>query len=364
MKKINLKSGAMAAVLAGTMALSMVPATAFANEATVSDQTGITKTWTVASKNQYDADQEFKFDLNYKGVNPINGNPTADPSKKSTTVTLKGRDLNAASNTDTKYTGSKSFADAFSGVNFSKPGEYYFELSEENTDNPNVKYDAQKYTVRVNVVWDDVAAGNVKVDSVQTIKGAFESVTKEYTKTDKTSANFNNTANGGNGSLAVTKKVTGMAANTSDKFTFTVKISGVKGTYAVNDTDENSDNAKTVTAKDGTIDATFSLDHDETVTIENLPNDATWTVTENANEKGYKLYDLKSSDTADKTASKANGTISNNDSDTATFTNDKGFAPQTGITMNSLGGIAIAVVAVAGGATLVISRRKRAGQDF
>jgi LPXTG-motif cell wall-anchored protein len=100
------------------------------------------------------------------------------------------------------------------------------------------------------------------------------------------------------------------------------------------------------------------------VTIKNLPNDATWTVTENANEKGYTLYDLKSSDTADKTVSKANGTISNNDYDTATFTNDKGFAPQTGITMNSLGGIAIAVVAVAGGATLVISRRKRAGQDF
>lgn len=216
----------------------------------------------------------------------------------------------------------------------------------------------------MNVVWDDVAASTVKVDSVQTIKGAYKSVTEKYTEADKTSANFNNTANGGNGSLAVTKKVAGAAANTSDKFTFEVKISGVKGTYAVSDTDTKSSNAKTVTATDGTIDATFTLDHDETVTIANLPNDATWTVTEKANDKGYTLGDVASSDTADKAASKANGKISDNDSDTATFTNNKGFMPQTGITMNMLPGIGIAVVAVAGGATLVISRRKRAGQDF
>lgn len=362
MKKINLKSGAMAAVLAGTMALSMVPGVALANQASVDSKTGITKTWTVASKNQYDANQEFKFDLVYKDVSAINNNETAVPSETSKTVTLKGSDLNKVS--DTEYTGSVSFADAFSGVTFSKPGEYYFELSEQNTGNPNVKYDNQKYTVRVNVVWDDVAAGTVKVDSVQTIKGAFKSVSQKYTEADKTEASFSNKANGGNGSLAVTKKVAGMAANTADKFTFTVKISGVKGTYAVNDTNENSGNAKTVTAKDGTIDATFSLNHGETVTINNLPNDATWTVTEGSNDKGYTLQNVESTDNADKDASKANGTITDNDTDTATFTNDKGFGPQTGVTMNMLPGIGIAVVAVAGGATLVISRRKRAGQDF
>ena len=49
---------------------------------------------------------------------------------------------------------------------------------------------------------------------------------------------------------------------------------------------------------------------------------------------------------------------------TVAYKNDKGFATNTGITMNTLPFVAVATVAVAGGAALVISRRRHAGEDF
>ena len=46
------------------------------------------------------------------------------------------------------------------------------------------------------------------------------------------------------------------------------------------------------------------------------------------------------------------------------YSNTKGFIPGTGITMNTLPFAVVATVAVAGGAALVISRRRHAGEDF
>lgn len=365
MKKINLKSGAMAAVLAGTMALSMVPATAFANEATVNDQTGITKTWDVASKNQYDDNQVFDFTLTYKGASKINGNDTAEPTGTPKTITLKGSDLKKVN--DTEYTGSVSFKKAFEGVTFSRPGEYYYELAETKGDNPNpnVKYDESKYTVRVNVVWANVAAGTVEVNSVQTIKGGFAGTDKTYTPADKVPAKFTNSA-AANDTLTVSKTVAGMAANTNDEFTYKLELTNAKGSYSYEKKGTGIDGSETGTIKSGD---TFTLKHGQTIIISNLPDGASYTVTE-TETKGYDSTDVTDEDTTTPESVKkgegaptGKGTISNG-GDTVAFTNNKGFMPATGVTMNMLPGIGIAVVAVAGGATLVISRRKHAGEDF
>lgn len=364
MKKINIKSGAMAAVLAGTMALSMVPATAFAADATAGatvTQTGtaITKDWTVASEAQYDENQSFSFDLTYVGA--TNGgysgnqvvkydNKVPEQNKTLKTVTLK--ELSKKGDTLT-YEKTLSQSDLFSGFTFETPGVYHFQLKENDVDNKNVVKDSSVYDVYVNVRWKDGSVSEPEVMSV---------TFKKTTDTDKSdSAAFDNTAKS-NHKLTVSKKVAGTAANTNDEFEFTLTVQNATGNYNV----KKGNDTETLTA--GTA-YTFKLKDGQKIEVQNLPEGATYTVQE-TNTKNYDSTDVADEDeTTPKNVEKGKGTptgqgIINTEDDTVAFTNNKGFAPQTGITMNSLAGIVVATVAVAGGVTLVIRRRNRAGEDF
>ena len=57
----------------------------------------------------------------------------------------------------------------------------------------------------------------------------------------------------------------------------------------------------------------------------------------------------------------ASGTIAATNN--VAFKNERGFAPDTGITMNTLPFVTVGIVAAVGGATLVISRRRRSSGD-
>ncbi|MEE6158816.1 FctA domain-containing protein [Olsenella sp. YH-ols2221] len=353
---------ATAAVLAGTMAF--MPATAFAvsfnDEAssTVAGTTVLNKEWDAASATQFNNTETFKFDVKYIGGSKV-GSWDYTESKLSTDTKIVTLSSEWAKNA--AGTVSKASLDAktlLAGYNFTTPGVYNFEVKEENTSNPNIKYDDNTYTVTVVVTMpEDYPTNSTPV---------IESVGVQKTvdgKTTKTPANFKNTA-AKNDSLKVSKKVAGAAANTGDQFTYKLTLEGAKGSYDYVITGDGATENDKGTIKSGD---TFYLKHNQQIEIKNLPENAKYTV-EETDTQDYDSTDIKDSDEAESTVKKgttptAKGTISA-DGDTVAFTNNKGFASQTGITMNTLPFVAVATVAVAGGAALVISRRRHAGEDF
>lgn len=349
-KQMNwIKRGAVAAVMAGLMGFAPVAA----NAATITDGQAtqpITKNWIVASQAQWSEKQEFKFKLTYLSATAINGNATADPTligeNKGTVSVTTG-----ASDTLT-HTGSIDLAELVKQFDFSAPGQYTFELTEVNdNNNSNIVWDTtSKYTVRVDVVWADPIAKTVQVDGVyilgsETI-GGLEKKASE--------AVFKNTP-AQNSTLTVSKTVAGVAANTADVFHYKLTVQGATGNYTV-----TLPNGDTETLAAG-VEYEFDLRHNEHITVSNLPSGATYTVTED--DTAYtETFKVDGADTAT-TGLTATGEI-DADGSTVAYINNKGFAPETGITMNTLPFVGIAAVAVAGGATLVISRKRRAGEEF
>lgn len=345
---------ATAAVLAGTMAF--MPATAFATvsfnddaSSTVAATTVLNKEWDAASKTQFNNDEVFTYDVTFKDAQPV-GSWTPD------TLSTETQKINLHSNwadnatSDLKSTASLTAKQLLGGYTFTNPGVYNFTVSEENTHNPNISYDTDSYTVTVVVT--------MPTDYPTHTDPVIESVgVKKTDGTGKTTANFTNTY-AANDSLTVSKTVSGTAAKTTDEFTYTLSLNGVKGSYNYTKTGGALQKAETGTIKDGD---TFTLTHGQQIVIENLPEGASYTVKETDT-----AYD--ESNTVDGTAStkdghEATGTIKKGGDEVA-FKNTRGFATGTGITMNTLPFVVVATVAVAGGAALVISRRRHAGEDF
>lgn len=355
---------ATAAVLAGTMAF--MPATALAITVSPNDKgaaTQITKTWEVPSPAQYSDDEEFTFALTYSEAKEINNIKTEDPTTAdgtvftSSNIVMEGKNFTA---NGTTYTANKTLADALSGINFSKPGQYYFTLTEIPGTDQDIVYNPTNasYKVRVDVVWALDAEGapttTAQIKDVQLLDAA------GTTKADV--AAFTNTDP--NGNLKVEKTVKGIAANTNDEFSFKAELKDkdgnpLTGSYEYTKT-EASGKITNDTYKSGDP---FTLKSGETFEIKNLPQGATYTVTE-TDAKGYDSTDVTAEGTTTQKTTTGSGTISNGDNDKVDFVNNKGFGPQTGITMNTLPFVAVGVMAVAGGAALVISRRRHAGEDF
>ena len=368
---------ATAAVLAGTMAF--MPMTAIATESDTPANYGTSQTIekTYNYGNTPLAAQDFTFKLEYKSAEKVGTNGYVTPTLKSgqdgkVTIQTPGTDDTP---NDQSVSKSSNLIDLVNEYNFTAPGSYTFELSEEKGSNPNISYDeTTKYTVRVDVVWDTLPTassnGTVKINGVALFAAG------ATTKSDK--ASFTNNSNAASGAFTVSKTVSGTAANTDDYFQYTLKLTTptqVSGSYTV--------------VKDGTgvatldsnnsYTATFYLKSGESVSVTGLPKGADYQVTEgtkvvtdsngtqsvadDAEDNGY-TETYKLNDATDYTA----GTVATGKVQDATTTvaykNDKGFATNTGITMNTLPFVAVATVAVAGVAALVISRRRHAGEDF
>lgn len=379
MKKINWKRGVVTAVTAGLM-LTSAPGVALAEGVKVTSSNApqkIEKTWTVASPYQYLSTQKFYFDLTYAGATAVNGNALQNFDSFET----KEVDLTTAGSKDSlEYTGDKAIYELLKDIEFTNPGVYYFNLTERdegNNINDSISYNTtdKQYTVQVTVVWDDVAQNTVKIEAVNLAEGAYGTASfAEGAKTD--TASFANNTNKANGELKLTKYVSGTAANTADKFTFDVSLEGLEPGY---DYQVTGTSGKVTGAVDITADesgkATLTgveIQHGGTLTISNLPKDATYEISEKGNGGYNKGTEVSGADTNPNVVSEAttvditaSGTIeATDDSDAVVYTNKNGFAADTGITANTLPFVAVAAVAVAGGVTLVISRRRRAGEDF
>ena len=336
---------ATAAVLAGTMAF--MPMTAFA---TTVDSTSnlVTKTWTAASNAQLNDTETFTYDLTFdsaktqqQGTNTLTDFSKFGTKKVNLTSTWK-----TSADGGATATANLTAAQLFGDTNFAAPGTYVFHLKEEQGSNPNITYSTAEYDIYVVVSWpDDYPTHDTPV--IKSIK-AHDAQGK---KTD--TASFTNSA-AANAGLKISKTVAGTAANTTDSFDYTLSVSGASGSYTVTKSD-----GTTAILTAGT-DYSFSLMHDQNIVVANLPVGATYTVTETDTdyEESNKIDNVASND-----GHVASGTIKNG-GDTVAYKNTKGFGPDTGITMNTLPFAVVATVAVAGGAALVISRRRHAGEDF
>jgi LPXTG-motif cell wall-anchored protein len=337
---------ATAAVLAGTMAF--MPMTAFA---TTVDSTSnlVMKTWTAASNAQLNDTETFTYELTFKNSTSQGTNTPTDFSNFGTKEVELTSNWKTSAKGGATATANLTAAQLFGETDFIAPGTYVFNLKEKAGSNPNISYSTAEYDIYVVVSWPD----DYPTHTTPVIK----SVMAHDAKGNKTeSASFTNSA-AASDSLTISKTVAGTAANTNDSFKYTLSVSGASGNYTVTKHSGTTDTTETLTA--GT-DYSFSLKHGESIVVANLPVGAKYTVTEADTdyEESNKIDNVASND-----GLVATGTIKTG-GDTVAYKNTKGFGPDTGITMNTLPFVAVGVVAVAGGAALVISRRRHAGEDF
>ena len=348
MKKFAKKLAA--ALMAGTLILGMA-VTSFAKEAITDDgtvsvtntSTGLTKTWEVADNTMFNDTETFTFTLTYAGEASVGTNATAAPKLNGTTmaaettskeVVIDNVDWADLADDSTEAITSKSFADIFDGITFSQPGVYSFTLSEEEGSNANIDYSEATYTIKVQITWDDVAQGTIKVDSicVYDINGK---------KVESNIAAFKNTPVDSE-TLTIYKEVTGNAASKNDEFEFTVKLTdGVSGTY------------KTSTGTIIAEEATFTLIHGQRFEIYNLPVGASYTITETDNG-GYTVKSVNGVETENATYE---GTIVKGGDNKIEYVNEKTVPSVTGLFLNFAPFVLIFAVAVAGCFVFFRSRR-------
>ena len=222
-------------------------------------------------------------------------------------------------------------------------GVYTYTIKETAGTTAGVDYDTDSVTMKVTVV-NGETLGTFKVESV--------SFAKNENKLANDEAAFNNTYTANK--LEVSKQVTGNLGDKSKYFDFTITLTGKDektvydkngytvsgGSYAENPTSIKVGETKT-----------FKLKHDDTITIENLPKDVTYTVEETAVPK----YTTTVNGT---NGNRAEGkTVSNKA--TQTFVNNKGGDIDTGINLTTLPYILVfaGVIIIAGAA--FIARRRR-----
>ena len=335
----RLKKNVVAAALAGSMVIAL-PGAAFATTVKDNDFT-VDKTWTAASKTQLNNTETFTFQIEFTGADKVGTwEPTAlSTDAKTRTLTAKWQDLAHDGDSASAPLAAKEL---FDGYDFQAPGVYKFKLTEVAGANPNIVYATNSYNVEVSVAMPaDYPTTTTPV--IQKIQ-----VKDDDKKADK--AAFANTAKA-NDSLTVSKKVAGTAANTQDEFSYTLKIEGARGSY---DAVKGNDKYTVEAGKD----FTFTLKHGESIEIKNLPDGAKYTVVEA--DTAYTEKNVADGVVGD---AQAAGTIKAGGSAVA-YTNEKGFAPATGVNSDTMPFVFGGLVVVAGAGALLISRKRRASEEF
>lgn len=338
----RLKKNVVAAALAGSMVIAL-PGAAFAT--TVEDNGfAVDKTWTAASNTQLNNTEAFTFEVQFKGATPQGSWKPAELSTAPVQRTLTA-DWKTIAGQGASANARLTAQQLFEGYDFTAPGTYNFTVKEIAGSNPNILYDGTEYNVEVVVSMPD----NYPASSTPVIR-EIKAKAANGDKADK--AAFANTAEASY-PLTVSKKVAGTAANTADVFSYTLTLEGVEGSYDF----VKGAEAGTVTAGEP---FKFTLKHGESIEIKNLPEGATYTVTEanTAYDENFAVDDDEA-----QAGAVAAGTIKAGGSKVA-YTNEKGFAPATGVNSDTMPFVFGGLVVVAGAGALLISRKRRASEEF
>jgi hypothetical protein len=262
-----------------------------------------------------------------------------------------------------------------SKVSFTDPGIYRYVITETAVtaaDDPGIAIYNNENT-RVLDVYVDVKSGDE--NALEIVGYLFHSSATEIAAT--TGGTYENKPDGFINTyttydLTLEKQVEGNQGNRNEFFTFNIVLSGAKaGTvYTVSTVDggktTSSDNPATLTAgSDGTLEATFKLKDDQSITIQGLTAATSYTITEDlADTKGYTVSYVKDTDTSDEEtldalAGKTTGdeTTIGESSDKVVFTNTRTGVVPTGILMETAP--YAAVILLAAGMILILTVKRR-----
>lgn len=241
-------------------------------------------------------------------------------------------------------------------ITWPSAGVYIYKIKEVQGTTAGVEYTDQKAYLKVTVAYQTeaphaeyyVAFVSVHLDDTN------ENGITDGSKTGTATNTYYS------GSLKVAKHVSGNLGNRDQYFKVTVTLTGAEGknnyltSYVVTGGSKIENGNDPCQESTITMDSSkdFFIKHGETIEIKNLPYGVTYTIEEDdyTTEETGGYTTTYSFDDANKAIDTA--------SDTVTITNTKGVTIDTGIFLDSLPYILILAVVAAGGALLMIKRRR------
>lgn len=348
MKLKKLFAGVVAVAMMATMAMPSFAATGASSQAQTpaNGAVSLKKTYSLVGVGT-SPKETFGFTVVY-----LNGDKGAtDPG----TVPVIGNAAYLAGGAATQDN-TKDITVDFSSVNYRTVGIYNYKITETNNHTAGVTYaPAIGMKVTVGNASDENTSVEVKSVSFWTLDEDGKTFKEKINGDDA----FENTYTAN--TLTMTKTVKGdMGDKENDYFTYTLKLTGAAGvtypdSYEVKG-GTKTDNPKSVSVKAGEMTTyTFQLKHGDSIYIENLPKDITWSVEETPAE-GYTAYTEYSM--LKKTEGTSYNGTTNGQEITAAFTNVKEGTVDTGVILDNAPYMLMLAV-VAGGAMMLVIKKRR-----
>ena len=256
---------------------------------------------------------------------------------------------------------------------YTKVGEYAYTISENTTkEMQGVEYTTGSIDVKVLVTYDYTDADQDGYGLESAIYLVTKAADKSATTEDKllTDGKVDTFVNKYNvGHLTVSKTVSGNLASTTQYFDFTVVFTSAKKVASNITISGGSDPATmadtAIEVSDWTGDDTngytythtFKLKDTDTLKFDNIPNGVTYVVTEDGKHADADANGTDSSKGYTATPENTTGAIATNDTKAASVNNHKNKEVETGIVMDSVPFVVMAVIAVLGLAAFTAKKR-------
>ena len=347
MKLKKLFAGVVAAAMIATMsfpAFATRPTPNVGSDGLVT----ITKKYTVTGSEEKKAPAET-FTFTVTPGAKVNGAEKTVEKSEATTIPTMAANSNEKTVAFTALTedGTGTFTVDVANLNITKPGMYYYTVTETPSNTAGVDYAAKSMIMVITAGYADDGE-----DSSLSYWAALHDSTNYNDKNSK----FENTYTAG--SLKVTKKVTGSLGDKDKKFNVDVTFTAPAGktvkstiTYVNNGAESIAPDAWKLNTTTNQYEAkvTVELAHKGSVQFNNIPKDVTYIV----EEQDYSGAEYTATYESDKS-----GTIAN-DVKSTTITNHKGDDNiDTGVILDNAPYILMLAVVAGGAMTLVIKKRR------
>lgn len=347
MKLKKLFAGVVAAAMIATMsfpAFATRPTPNVGSDGLVT----ITKKYTVTGSEEKKAPAET-FTFTVTPGAKVNGAEKTVEKSEATTIPTMAANSNEKTVAFTALTedGTGTFTVDVANLNITKPGMYYYTVTETPSNTAGVDYAAKSMIMVITAGYADDGE-----DSSLSYWAALHDSTNYNDKNSK----FENTYTAG--SLKVTKKVTGSLGDKDKKFNVDVTFTAPAGktvkstiTYVNNGAESIAPDAWKLNTTTNQYEAkvTVELAHKGSVQFNNIPKDVTYIV----EEQDYSGAEYTATYEGDKS-----GTIAN-DVKSTTITNHKGDDNiDTGVILDNAPYMLMLAVVAGGAMTLVIKKRR------